>query len=137
MSEENGIEQAILSFHKHLPVRQGLWQVEVTETSRKVPIKGWETHSITDDSGSYFYLLCRSFSPRVGYLDLTLERYRCPPGWVWVDEWSPLVTTDTDADGWRYAKTIGHGHGHRRKGNTHWHTYEGHFNFARMRKLVR
>lgn len=34
-------------------------------------------------------------------MELDISRYVCPPGWEWVDEWTPVVQ-DSDNDGWRY-----------------------------------
>eukprot|EP01112_Ceratiomyxa_fruticulosa_P019037 TRINITY_DN6167_c0_g1_i1.p1 TRINITY_DN6167_c0_g1~~TRINITY_DN6167_c0_g1_i1.p1 ORF type:complete len:704 (-),score=129.97 TRINITY_DN6167_c0_g1_i1:139-2250(-) len=97
---ENGVENAIKSFHKKLPVVEGSWQVSIHENQRKLPLLGYSTNHL-GPTDPYAYTDVTST------LHLERDRYQLPNGWSWTSDWTPkVVQGETDKDGWKYAHSF-------------------------------
>jgi sterol 3beta-glucosyltransferase len=121
LRNEDGVKTAVEAFHRKLPYHDGLWVEEIQENMRK-GIGGW--------SGKSLLPLDRPmYTEKTGLLEMDISRYVCPPGWEWVDEWTPVVQ-DSDPDGWRYAKSFTYG-------NANYHAKEETFDLVRTRRLRR
>jgi len=122
LRNEDGVKTAVEAFHRKLPYHDGLWGEEIQENMRK-GIGGW--------SGKSLLPLDRTmYTERTGTLELDISRYVCPPGWTWTTEWTPVVNSDTDQDGWRYAKSF-------TNGSANYHAKEETFDLVRTRRLKR
>eukprot|EP00026_Physarum_polycephalum_P004447 Phypoly_transcript_04466.p1 GENE.Phypoly_transcript_04466~~Phypoly_transcript_04466.p1 ORF type:complete len:692 (+),score=114.89 Phypoly_transcript_04466:68-2143(+) len=122
LRNEDGVKTAVDAFHSKLPYHDGLWEEEIQENMRK-GIGGW--------SGKALLPLDRPmYTERTGTLELDISRFVCPPGWEWTTDWTPVLHSETDSEGWRYAKSFSYG-------NAKYHAKEETFDLVRTRKLRR
>eukprot|EP01119_Soliformovum_irregulare_P003457 TRINITY_DN1398_c1_g1_i2.p1 TRINITY_DN1398_c1_g1~~TRINITY_DN1398_c1_g1_i2.p1 ORF type:complete len:723 (+),score=207.24 TRINITY_DN1398_c1_g1_i2:200-2170(+) len=94
LKKEDGVEAAIQAFHKKLPIdKDGYWVEEIHENQRYVITK-WDATNLGRPE----------FSDVTGLLALKKDNFTLNPGWEWVDQWTPVVSTNTDPEGWRYGR---------------------------------
>jgi sterol 3beta-glucosyltransferase len=122
LKNEDGVQTAVDAFHRKLPFHNGVWVEEIHENMRK-SIGGWSSkHLLPHDRRSMY-------TDKTGILDQDISRFVCPPGWEWQGEWTPIIS-DSDNDGWRYAKSFSFG-------TAGYHAHEETFDLIRTRKLIR